>query len=241
MSRKRMALATLAVWLLSLIWHWPAAWWVERVPLLRQQCAQSLVRGSVWQGEIEPVRWDGHAVTERLAWQIQPAYLLLGEAVVVLSGPWGHADLRRSWSRWRVLDLKLEVPIAQGAPWIEPLQRYGVQGQLQLEAPELQWGDQGLTGQAQARLLRAQSNLTNALVWGDYQAQLQAKPEDMRLQIRTLQGPLFLEGQLQQQGGGRALALKVRPDASVNADFSGLLQALGPAGADGSRYLRYSF
>lgn len=229
---------------LALLSQWPAAWLAQGV----QQASQGRVQlaeaqGTLWQGSALLVLTGGEGSRDatvlpaRLHWRLAPAWdglqLTLQQAghlpqPLTLQAGWGLRSLAllppagpdtTPLAQWPAAWLQ-----GLGAPWntLKPA------GQLRLLSRGLQWqrGEQGwqLLGQADLEALGASSSLSPLQPLGSYRLSLQGQAgQSVRLQLRTLDGPLQLQGQgeLKPQGG-----LRFRGEASAAAEQAPALNNL---------------
>ncbi|WP_322994786.1 type II secretion system protein N [Castellaniella sp.] len=230
----------------------PARWimaWTQDTALVRVTDAQ----GSVWSGQARlavGIPGQQRSLPDLLRWH----FSLAGGPRLVLMHPWlrGPLDLSLSFNGLSLSGQSLRAPAAMLTTFHALFNSLDLGGELLLQWPDLHLGWRGRPQAVQANVavLQAQwraasSALSQVRPLGDYDVSITAAGAGgYGLQLRTGQGPLFLQGEgtLSQAGRfqfqGWAWA---DPDASSNtqAALRGLLSALGPqTGPDGRRSLR---
>jgi general secretion pathway protein N len=156
-------------------------------------------QGSLWSGAgwIEIRDADGRAgVAKRLAWRVLPGPLL--RARLVAEVELDHAarpfPVTVSLSRIEIADAGISVPAAVlglGMPRIAPLR---LTGDVLVDIPHLSVERGRMDGDATLKWRAAGSALTPISPLGDYEVRFKAVGPAVHAALRTLEGPLQLEG-----------------------------------------------
>jgi len=157
-------------------------------------------RGSLWSGAgwIEVRDAQGKAgVARRLAWRVLPGSLL--RARLVAQATLGQAarpfPVTLSLSRVEIADAALQLPAAAlglGVPALAPLR---LSGEVLVSIAQLSLGRGGVHGEATLQWRAAGSALTPVAPLGDYEVRFKAAGTAVHGALRTLEGPLELEGE----------------------------------------------
>jgi general secretion pathway protein N len=200
-SRWRLIALGLSAYALGLIATAPATLIDAR---LAQASAGGLrlaeARGTLWSGtgqiEIRDASRSS-GIAKSIAWRIRPAYLLRGKLLYEVA--LDHAPMRFpvtiSPSRIEVADADINLPAAAlglGAPKLAPL---GLTGDMLLHVARLAFGRDSIQGNATLQWRGAGSAFTRISPLGDYELRLEGDGAAVRASLRTLQGPLQLDGQ----------------------------------------------
>jgi len=207
--------------------------------------------GTVWNGSAVLVLASGSdpgavraSLPERLAWQLSPWSLLVGQIELTLSHPsaltqplairaslfGGSATLGATTVR-----LPASLLVGLGAPWntVRP------GGILMLSWDRLQIEPGRLTGNLSAEWQHASSALTPVSPMGHYRLKTNGIWPGTQLELLTISGPLELKGSgTIPEGGrlrfaGRAQVL-AGTDPGVKAQLTGLISLLGRRDGDGA-------
>jgi general secretion pathway protein N len=156
--------------------------------------------GTLWSGtgliEIRDANRSS-GVAKSIAWRIRPAYLLRGKLVyeVTLDRAARHFPVTISPTQIEVTNADINLPAAAlgvGEPKLAPL---GLTGDMQLRIPRIAIGRGSIRGSATLQWRGAGSAFTRVSPLGDYELQLQGDGNAVRASLRTLRGPLQLDGQ----------------------------------------------
>ena len=163
-------------------------------------------RGTLWSGtgqiEIRD-RTNRSGVAKPVTWVVRPAYLLIGQ----LRGEVGLDQATRrfpvtvSLTQVEVADAELDLPasaLGLGLPKLAPL---GLTGSLLLRVARLSFGRGAVEGSATLQWRGAGSTYTQISPLGDYELRVEGEGTAARGSLRTLQGPLQLEGQGSSKSG----------------------------------------
>lgn len=157
-------------------------------------------RGTLWSGtgQIEvrdPSRRSG--IAKSIAWQIRPAYLLRGKLRydVALDNALKHFPVTISPARIEVADADINLPAAALGLGVPKLAALGLTGDMLLHIARLAFGRGSVQGNATLQWHDAGSAFTPISPLGDYELRLDGDGTTVRASLRTLQGPLQLDGQ----------------------------------------------
>ena len=201
MSRWRLLGFGVAAYALGLIATAPATLIDARL----QQASDGGLRlaaasGTLWSGtgliEIRDANRRA-GIAKSIAWRIRPAYLLQGKLLyeITLDHAIQHFPLTISLSRIEVADADINLPAAAlslGVPKLAPLE---LTGDMLLHIARLAFGRGSVHGNATLQWRGAGSAFTRISPLGDYELRLESEGATVRASLRTLQGPLQLDGQ----------------------------------------------
>ncbi len=201
MSRWRLIGLGLAAYALALIGTAPATLIDSR---LEQASGGGLrlaeASGTLWSGmgQIEIRDANRHSgIAKSIAWRIRPAYLLRGKLTyeVALDHAVEHFPVTISLSRIEVADADINLPAAAlglGVPKLAPL---GLTGDMLLHIARLAFERGSVQGNATVQWHGAGSAFTRVSPLGDYELRLEGDGSAVRASLRTLHGPLQVDGQ----------------------------------------------
>ena len=157
-------------------------------------------RGTLWSGagQIEIRAAGGRTgVAKSLAWLVRPASLLRGHLVceVELDQAAKRFPVTLSFSRIELAGADINLPAAVlglAVPKLAPLR---LTGDARIHVESLSVGRSGMQGNATLQWLAAGSALTPVSPLGDYEVRLKDEGATVHASLRTLQGPLQLDGQ----------------------------------------------
>lgn len=201
MSRWRLIGLGLAAYALGLIATAPSTLIDAR---LEQASAGGLrlaeAQGTLWSGTGQIEIRDANrrtGIAKSIAWRIRPAYLLRGKLryEVELDHAARRFPVTISLSRIEVANADINLPAAAlglGAPKLAPL---GLSGDMLLHIARLSFGRGSAQGNATLQWHNAGSTFTPISPLGDYELRLEGDGAAVKASLRTLQGPLQLDGQ----------------------------------------------
>ena len=201
MSRWRLIGLGLAAYALGLIATAPATLIDERMALLSAGGLRlAEASGTLWSGTGQIEIRDANrssGIAKSIAWRFRPAYLLRGKLLyeVRLDHAARHFPVTVSLARIEVADADINLPAAalgMGAPKLAPL---GLSGDMLLHIARLAFGRGSIQGNATLQWRGAGSAFTRISPLGDYELRLEGDGAAVRASLRTLQGPLQLDGQ----------------------------------------------
>ena len=184
-------------------------------------------RGTLWSGsgQIE-VRDSGgrSGIAKSLAWRFLPESLLRGRLVceVELDQSGKRFPVMISLSRIEIANAEINLPakvLGLGVPKLAPL---GLTGDVLLRVASVSIKSKEMQGNATLQWLDAGSVLTPISPLGDYELRLDGEGATVHAYLRTIQGPLRLEGKGSWANGSRPVFLAT---ANVPAQYQ---QQLGP-------------
>jgi len=163
--------------------------------------------GTLWSGtgQIElRDRMRRTGVVKSIAWQVLPSYLLRGQirCEVGLDFAAKHFPVTISLAGVEVADADIDLPaaaLALGVPKLAPL---GLTGDVLLHIARLSFRRNGVHGNATLQWRAAGSAFTRVSPLGDYELRLESEGSAVRASLRTLQGPLQLDGNGSWTSGG---------------------------------------
>jgi len=156
--------------------------------------------GTIWSGAglldiRDSNRRDG--IAKSVAWRVLPSYLVLGQlrCEVALDQATRRFPVAISLHRVELSDADIALPAAAlglGEPKLAPL---GLTGDVLLHIARLSIGRDTVQGNATLQWKAAGSTFAPVSPLGDYELRFDADGGAVRATLRTLQGPLQLEGQ----------------------------------------------
>ena len=201
MSRWRLIGLGLGVYAIGLIAMAPAS----LIDAGLQQATESRLRltdarGTLWSGtgQLEMRDWmQRTAVARSIAWRVLPLYFLRGQfrCEVGLDEAAKPFPVTISPSQIQVADADINLPAA-ALGLIEPkLAPLGLSGDVLLHVARLALGRKAIEGNATLQWRGAGSAYTRVSPLGDYELRFEGEGTTVRASLRTLQGPLQLDGQ----------------------------------------------
>ena len=201
MSRWRLFGAGLAVYVFGLIVTAPATLIDSR---LAQASSGGLrlaeAGGTLWSGTgqieiLDPNRRSG--IAKSIAWHIRPAYLLLGKLRydVALDHALKRFPVTISLARIEIADADISLPAAALGLGVPKLAALGLTGDMLLHIARLALGRDSIRGNATLQWHGAGSAFTRVSPLGDYELRIEGDGTAVHASLRTLQGPLQLDGQ----------------------------------------------
>jgi general secretion pathway protein N len=156
-------------------------------------------RGTLWSGsgQIEIRDAGGRpGVAKDLTWRVLPESLLRGRLAweVGLEQATRRFPVTISLSRIELENADIRLPaavLALGAPKLAPL---GLSGDVLIHVANLSIARDGMEGNATLQWLAAGSTLTPVSPLGDYEVRLDGEGTRVHAFLRTLSGPLQLDG-----------------------------------------------
>lgn len=155
--------------------------------------------GTLWSGsgQIEIRNTGGRTgVAKRLAWRVAPESLLRGHLIceVELDPSAKRFPVTISLSRIEIANAEISLPAAVlglGVPKLAPL---GLTGEVMLRVASLSIERRQMQGNATLQWRDAGSVLTQISPLGDYELRLDGEGTTVHAYLRTLEGPLRLDG-----------------------------------------------
>lgn len=200
MSRWRLAGLLLGVYALGLAIMAPAS----LVDYGLRQASEGRLRltetgGTLWSGsgQLEMRdRTQRTAVARSIAWRMLPLYLLRAQlrCEVTLDQAAKPFPVTLSPSQIEVTDADISLPAAAlglGEPKLAPL---GLTGDVLLHVARLVLGRNAIIGSATLQWRGAGSAFARVSPLGDYELRFEGEGATVRASLRTLQGPLQLDG-----------------------------------------------
>ncbi len=201
MTRTQLIAAGLGAYVLGLIVTLPATFFdagMRRASDGRVRLAEA--QGTVWSGagQLEILDRGGQTgVAKRIAWRLLPGSLLRGHAMyeVNLDQSAKHFPAAISVSQVELSDAEVTLPasiLGLAVPRLAPL---GLAGDLLLHVRQLSAGRSGMRANATVQWRNASSALTRVSPLGDYELRIEDLGSALQGSLRTLKGPLQLDGQ----------------------------------------------
>ena len=177
-----------------------------------QQASEGRLRlaeaqGTLWSGtghiEVRD-RMRRSAVAKRITWQVLPAYLLRGQirCEVGLNLAAKRFPVTISLARIELADADIDLPAAALGLAIPKLAPLGFGGDVLLHVARVSFGRSAIQGNATLQWRGASSALTRVSPLGDYELRFEGDGAAVRASLRTVRGPLQLDGQGSWTSGG---------------------------------------
>ena len=155
-------------------------------------------QGSLWSGTGWIELRDAHGtsgVAKHLAWRVRPASLLHGQLVAEVELDQAKPfALAISPSRIEIGDALIDLPAAALGVGMPRLAALRLTGEVHVDIPHLSLARGRIDGDATLQWLGAGSALTPISPLGAYEVRFQAAGPALHAALRTLEGPLQLEG-----------------------------------------------
>ena len=197
--KRTMWIGLAAVGLLSALAHLPASLLDARLAAATDgRWRLAGASGTLWhgQGQLMYAGSQGEVLPmSTLAWQWQPAALrsLALQWDVLADGNAGTVQVQgRSV---QLQNLQLQLPVAALTGFSSKWQSARLGGQLQLQLGRVLWRPAGVDGQATLAWVAASSPLSRIQPFGSYALDAQGQGGQVQLTMRTVQGPLQIQGQ----------------------------------------------
>jgi general secretion pathway protein N len=197
-------------------------------------------RGTLWSGTGQLEMRDRSqrtAVAKSIAWRLLPLYFLRGQlrCEVLLDQAAKAFPVTVSPSRIELADADINLPAAAlglGEPKLAPL---GLTGDVLLHVTRLAVGRKSLDASALLQWRGAGSAYTRVSPLGDYELRLVGEGSTVRASLRTLQGPLQLDGQGSWTSGARPAFLgNARIAPEQRQQLAPLMRMIAMERGDGS-------
>jgi general secretion pathway protein N len=156
-------------------------------------------RGSVWSGsgQIEVREANGRTGVARfLSWRFVPGSLLRGHLVceVALDRADRTFPVTLSFSRVELADAEISLPAAVLGLAVPKLKPLGLTGDVMINVARLSMASDGVRGNATINWRTAGSRLSPVSPLGDYEVRLDAEGKVVHVYLRTIEGPMRLDG-----------------------------------------------
>jgi general secretion pathway protein N len=188
-------------------------------------------RGKVWSGTGRFVFTDPSLQTGvelDLAWSCAPQSLLRGRFAcdVEPRRSDGRFPVVVSWSRIELSHADILLPASVLGIVLPKLAALRLTGDVRLRIESLAIGNHGTQVKALMQWLNAGSELTLVSPLGEYELQVEKDNDVTRALLRTLQGPLSLEGGGPGAGGGPGFNLRASLGEPFRQELSPLLRLI---------------
>ena len=157
-------------------------------------------RGTLWSGRGEIEIRDANlrtGIAKNIAWRVLPAYVLRGKLLyeVALDHAVKHSHVTISPSRVEVADTEFNLPAGALGLVVPKLVPLGLTGDVLIRVARLAVERGAIQGNASLQWRAAGSAFTPVSPLGDYEMRFEGDGSAVRASLRTLQGPLQLDGQ----------------------------------------------
>lgn len=199
-----------AVGLLSAVAHLPASLLDARLAAATDgRWRLASAKGSLWQGsgQLMYAGSQGEVLPmSTLAWRWQPAALrsLAMQWDIDADGQTGSLQLKAAGVALH--NLQLQLPVAALTGFSSKWHSARLGGQLQLQLGQMAWQAGRVEGQAALAWVAASSPLSRIQPFGSYALDVQGQGEQVQLVMRTVQGPLQIQGQGRYDANGLQFA-----------------------------------
>jgi general secretion pathway protein N len=196
--------------------------------------------GTLWsgRGRIEMRdRMQRTVIAKSVAWRVLPAYVLRGQlrGEIALNQAAQPFPVTLSLSQIEVTQADIELPAAAlglGEPKLAPL---GLTGDVLLHVARLVLRRDAIEGSAILQWRGAGSAFTRVSPLGDYELRIAGEGATVRATLRTLQGPLQLDGQGSWTSGANPAFLgTARIAAEERQQLAPLMRMIAVERGDGS-------
>lgn len=201
-------------------------------------------RGTLWSGagRLE-IRDAGAraAVAKRVAWRLEPGSLLRARLsyAITLEAPARAFPASLSWSGVELANAELTLPASALGLGVESLAPLGLSGDVLVRVAALSVSRDALRGSAVLHWRAAGSALTPVSPLGDYEVRLDGAGATVRGLLRTVEGPLQLDGRGSWTPGSRIeFSGTARVPPQHEPQLSPLLRLIAVERSSGSFELR---
>ncbi len=209
-----------------------------------QRASQGRVRlveahGTLWSGsgQLEIRDADGRTgVARSIAWDVAPASLLRARLVcdVGLEQATRRFPVTLSLSRIELANADIGLPAAVLGLALPRLAPLGLTGDMQIHVARLSLAQNEMRGNATLQWRAAGSALSPVAPLGDYELRLEGDDATVRAILRTLQGPLQLDGKGSwKHGDNPAFLIKAEIPPQYQQQISPLLRLVAVERGDG--------
>lgn len=197
-------------------------------------------QGTLWSGSgrLELRDAGGRSgVTKTVAWRVLPTSLLRGRIVceVELDHAAKRFPVTISWSQVEIADADIDLPAAilgLAAPKLAPLE---LTGEMRFRIANVAVGRSGMRGNAVLQWRSAGSALSMVAPLGDYELAVDGKDAAVGVTLRTLKGPLQLDGKgTWKYGDGPVIAATARVPPQYQEQLAPLLRLIAVERGNGS-------
>jgi len=189
-------------------------------------------QGTLWSGNARLEIRDPlgrNTVAERIAWRFLAGEMLRARlAYEIVLGPAARAfPVAISWSGLAIANADIVLPatvLGLGVPGLGALE---LAGEVQLQVPKLAIARGDIRGSAMLLWREAGSGFSPVSPLGDYELRLDGEGPAVRARLRTVRGPLQLDGQGSwSQGGKPALLVTAQVPPDLQPQLSPLLRLI---------------
>lgn len=201
-------------------------------------------RGTLWSGagviEIRDERGRS-ALAQPVTWRFRPLGLMRAQLAYDVEMARGSPPfpVALTWSGIELADADISLPamaLGQAAPKLAVL---GLTGDIHLQIPALAIGRSSVRGNATLQWRNAGSALSPVSPLGGYELRITAEGAAIRTVLRTLQGPLQLEGNgLWTTDGLSVFRATARMSAELQPQLAPFLRLIAVERGDGSFELK---
>jgi general secretion pathway protein N len=242
------ALAGIATIALTLLVFLPAAWMAQAV--------ETRTGGRLTLGDAQGTLWRGSAflggapsgadpvtplLPGRFSWRLSPL-VLLGQVDVQLENPAALSQPVRitgSWNQWQVGPGALSLPAERLAGLGAPLNTIQPSGRMQLSWGALQAARVGqrvdVAGSVTLQMDDIASRLSPIKPLGSYQLIMDWRGQQAQLALKTVKGPMLLNGTGSLAGGRLRFSGKAEAEAGQEERLANLLNLLGQRRKEGGK------
>ncbi len=197
-------------------------------------------RGKLWSGtgQLEMRdRMQKPAIVRNIAWRVRPLYLLRGQLRIefTLDQAAKPFPLTLSLSQAEVAEADISLPAAALGLVESKLAPLGLTGDVLLHVNRLVVKRAAMEGSALLQWRGAGSAYTRISPLGDYELRLEGEGSSVRATLRTLQGPLQLDGKGAWTSGARPTFLgNARIAPQERPQLAPLMRMIAMERSDGS-------
>lgn len=202
-------------------------------------------QGTLWSGsgQLEMRDADGRTGAARsIAWAVAPASLLRGRLVcdVGLEQATERFPVTVSLSRIELANADIGLPAAVLGLALPRLAPLGLTGDVQIHVASLSLAQDEMRGNATLQWRTAGSALSPVAPLGDYELRLEGDDAAVRATLRTLQGPLQLDGKGSWKHGDKpAFLIKADVPAPYRQQLAPLLRLIAVERGEGRFELQF--
>ena len=198
-------------------------------------------QGTLWSGhgQLEIRDGSGHGVGKALSWTLQPRALLRGRLDIDIDHAARHIPLRIAMHRIEASDIDLTLPastLGLAVPAVAPL---GPSGELVVHVAKFSLVGDAASVDGVVTWRDAGSALTSIAPLGSYELRLGGEAGALHATLRTISGPLHLDGSGSMHGTGPAVFSAIaRVDPPQRSQLAPLLRLIAVERGDGDFVLQ---
>ncbi|MEE4191738.1 MAG: type II secretion system protein N [Halieaceae bacterium] len=202
--------------------------------------------GTLWEGVASNAAVatpEGWVQLGRTRWSLSQIYLLALMPTMDIESEWGQQNLRANIRLYPSGDVLVRgLRTSFSASLIKQFMPVNLRGTLTLESPRLKFAD-GVPAEGRGKLLWRQAfwrGVRGSQPLGDYELNFQVPaPAGGNAQVKTLAGPIRIEGSLEVSGREYSVDASLTSDEVIDAELASALELMATP-VDGGFRLKFN-